>query len=157
MFPGAGEKQTQEQQRNPTVEQSFNTYEFWSHQRNSLSSPHSKATITFWWMTTPLRAGADQPLKLLKGQLLSIVRSLLSLKRWQRKAIFLWLLVRARVPSRRCCDDLIFHCPEEELNSSSRQILYSYDIPSVKCHLFYKYSTEVTHKFSFSPPSPNSL
>lgn len=65
-------------------------------------------------------------LKLLKGELLSVTRSLLALKRWQRKAIYLWPWVHARVQSKSCCDGLTFHCPEEELNSS-RQTLYSYE------------------------------
>lgn len=155
MFPGAGEKQTQEQQRNSTVEESFNTYlfNFWSCQRYSLSVAHTQSDNHILVNDYAASSRCRPTLKLLKGELLSVTRSLLALKRWQRKAIYLWPWVHARVPSRSYCwrSDLSLPRGGAELLIQA-DFVQLWDIPSVKCHLFYIYSTDMTHKFSFSPP-----
>lgn len=172
MFPGAREKWTQEQHRNPTVEVSFNTYLFYF----GLATDHffecSRTQSDNHIPVNDDSAASSRcrpTVKLLKGKLLSITWSLLALKRWhtQKKAIFLWPLVHggvgfsrpARNSSRSCCDGLTSDLFTET------QLLVQADFvqlfPSVKCHLFYIHNTVLKlpsdAQFFFWPPMPGFI
>ena len=95
-------------------------------------------------------------LKLLRVKSCSITQSLLALKEVTKIAIFVWPLVHggvgfsrpAGIPSLSCCDSLTSDLlpgggPETQLLIQA-DFVQLWDIPSVKCHLFYIYSTEVT-------------
>lgn len=75
----------------------------------------------------------------------------------KKKAIFLWPLVHggvgfswpATIPSRSCCDGLTSDLLLPRGAAETQLLIQAgfvqlWDIPSVKCHLFYIYSTEVT-------------
>lgn len=91
-------------------------------------------------------------LKLLKGELLSITWSLLALKRWQKKPSFYdpWSMAvsaspgppESRLGAVVTVWPLTFYCLEEELrpDSSSRQILYSYEIFLVLSAIYFTYT-----------------
>lgn len=166
MFPGAGGKRTLEQHRNPTAEEPFSADPFnfglatdVLHRSRTQSDNHILVNDDF---AASSRCGPT--LKLLNGKLLSITWGLFALKRWQ-KAIFLRPSVRggfSRLLEPRpgavvTVWPLTFRCPEEEPrpSSSSRQILYSYEIFLVLSAIYFTYTVQKLPsdaQFFFSPP-----
>lgn len=113
-------------------------------------------------------------LKLLKGKLLSITRSLLALKRWQQKPSFydpksmavsaLAGLLESRLGAVVTVWPLTFLLPRRGAETQllvQADFVQLWDIPSVKCHLFYIHNTVLKlpsdAQFFFWPPMPGFI
>jgi len=119
-------------------------------------------------MTKPLRAGAHRPLSCSNANSSASLTVCLHWRRWQKEAIFLWPVVHGgvsfswpvRISSRSCCDGLTSDLLLPRAGAETQLLIQAdfvqlWDIPSVKCHLFYIYSSEVTKWrtiFLLAPP-----
>lgn len=102
-------------------------------------------------MTTPLGAGAGQPQSCFKVSSSASQESadVIEVSEKKPSVCELWSMLKS------CRGAVVSVWPSPPRGGLwfliQADFIQLWNIPSVKCHLFYIYSTEMTHKFSLSP------